>query len=340
MSYTIDVYREKLKPVYNLPDFALFVSFFPQLVAGPIERAINLLPQISRPRKISADQVNAAIFLILWGYFKKVVVADNMGIIADSIFNNYTSYRGFDLMLGIVAFSLQIYGDFSGYSDIARGLAKLMGFELMVNFRLPYFAVNPSDFWNRWHISLSTWLRDYLYIPLGGNRKGKGKTYRNLGLTMLLGGLWHGAAWNFIIWGIYHGLILSLYRFLGFVKLPSVMRGMKLKSVTLRWSAMLIMLILTLLGWLIFRVESMEQFRYFIKYLYPRTSEETINFFKLILYYSSPMLILQIFQHWKKDLLVLLRLPLPLVIIVYVLMLLTIFIFGAEAGNEFIYFQF
>ncbi len=172
LSYSIDVYRQKMSAVRNGIDFALFVSFFPQLVAGPIERASTFLPQIQSPRTLRADQINAGLFLILWGYFKKLVVADSLGNVAATVFEEYTSYQGLDIVIGTLAFTLQIYGDFSGYSDIARGLAKLMGFELMINFKLPYFAANPSDFWARWHISLSTWFRDYVYIPLGGNRAG------------------------------------------------------------------------------------------------------------------------------------------------------------------------
>lgn len=340
MSYTIDIYRKKLKPSKDFIDFALFVSFFPQLVAGPIERAVNLLPQISKSRLIKKEQIYAGIFLILWGYFKKVVIADNMGLLADRIFNNYESFHGIDLYIGVIAFSIQIYGDFSGYSDIARGIAKLFGFDLMVNFRLPYFAINPSDFWNRWHISLSSWLRDYLYISLGGNRKGKLKTYRNLGLTMLLGGLWHGASWNFILWGAFHGLILIFYRYIGFMRLPDSMRGMKFKAVFKRWGSMIIMLMLTLFGWLIFRVDSMDQFAYFLKYMYIRPSGFTHEFFKLLFWFSLPLIIMQIFQHIKKDLLVALRLPNIILIVLFILMLLTIFIFGAQEASEFIYFQF
>jgi len=155
--------------------------------------------------------VNAAVFLLLWGYFKKMVVADNCAHVANEVFGSYERYQGLDLLCGMLAFTVQIYADFSGYTDIARGLAKLMGFELMVNFRLPYFASSPQEFWQRWHISLSTWLRDYLYVPLGDNRKGPLATYRNLALTMLLGGLWHGAAWNYVLWGAYHGALLILY---------------------------------------------------------------------------------------------------------------------------------
>ncbi|MCF8381632.1 MAG: MBOAT family protein [Bacteroidales bacterium] len=340
MSYTIDIFRRKLKPTRNFIDFALFVSFFPQLVAGPIERAVNLLPQISKARNIKKEQIYAGIFLILWGYFKKVVIADNMGILADRIFNNYESFHGLDLYIGIIAFSIQIYGDFSGYSDIARGIAKVLGFDLMLNFRLPYFAVNPSDFWNRWHISLSSWLRDYLYISLGGNRKGKLKTYRNLGLTMLLGGLWHGASWNFVLWGAFHGLILIFYRFFGFVSLPESWRGMNFNSVIKRWGSMFLMLMLTLFGWLIFRVDSMDQFAYFIKYMYLKPSDLSYEFFKLLFWFTLPLAVMQIFQHIKKDLLIVLRLPFGIILILYSLMLIAIFVYGAQVASEFIYFQF
>lgn len=211
MSYVIDVYRKKLEPAKNLIDFALYVSFFPQLVAGPIERAEHLLPQIQNPRRMSKGKFLEGLHLSFWGLFKKVVIADNMAQIADYVFMPGQVLPGWVTLIGIYAFAFQIYGDFSGYSDIARGTAKMMGFELMVNFRQPYLAANPSDFWKRWHISLSTWLRDYLYIPLGGSRHGTWQTYRNLAITMLLGGLWHGASWMFVVWGGYHALLLILY---------------------------------------------------------------------------------------------------------------------------------
>lgn len=214
LSYTIDVYRGALRPVRRFDDFALYVSFFPQLVAGPIERAETLLPQIVRPRRFDLAQISDGLWLILLGFVKKLVIADRLGQIADLGFT--TDRPAFGLLpavVFVVAFAFQIYGDFSGYSDIARGVAKLMGFELMVNFRKPYLVADPSAFWRHWHISLSTWLRDYLYIPLGGNRGGEAKTYRNLMVTMLLGGLWHGAGWAFVIWGLYHGTLLAAHRF-------------------------------------------------------------------------------------------------------------------------------
>jgi alginate O-acetyltransferase complex protein AlgI len=213
LSYTIDVYRGRTKAVRNLLDFALYVSFFPQLVAGPIERSDHLIPQILNPRRLQPGDFAAGFYLVLIGLFRKVVIADNMAAIADAVFSRPTDHlTGTECLMGLYAFALQIYCDFSGYSSIAQGIARWMGVRLMDNFRMPYLATSPSDFWHRWHISLSTWLRDYLYIPLGGNRSGNFKTYRNLMLTMTIGGLWHGANWTFICWGLYHGLLLCLWR--------------------------------------------------------------------------------------------------------------------------------
>src|SRR5882724_4541117 len=203
MSYTIDVYRREIRATRSLLDFAVFVAFFPHMVAGPIQRAANLLYQVARPRRLTRAAFVSGGWLIVWGLWKKIVIADNLARIVDPIFAGSATVAALPAYLGAVAFAFQIYCDFSAYSDIARGVARLLGFELMLNFNLPYFATNPSDFWRRWHISLSNWLRDYLYIPLGGSRGGEARTYRNLGLTMLLGGLWHGAAWNYIWWGAY-----------------------------------------------------------------------------------------------------------------------------------------
>lgn len=213
LSYTIDVYRGRLSPEQHFLRFALFVAFFPQLIAGPIERASRLLPQIrGLPRSMSNIAWGEAGALIARGLFRKVVIADGVAPIVNQVFGAPERWNVVTVIMGIVAFSLQIYGDFSGYTDIARGVAKLFGIDLMENFRAPYFSRGFSEFWRRWHISLSTWLRDYLYIPLGGNRGTSGETYRNLMITMLLGGLWHGAAWGFVVWGGLHGLYLALER--------------------------------------------------------------------------------------------------------------------------------
>jgi len=210
MSYSIDIYRRQIKPTKDFVAFATFVSMFPQLVAGPIERASNLIPQILNKRVWSHKRFKEGLFQIAVGFFRKVVVADNIGALIDDVYNMPEMFNSSNIIMAVVLYSFQIYYDFSGYSDIAIGTAKLLGFDFKQNFNLPYFASSITEFWRRWHISLSTWLRDYLYIPLGGNRKGIIKQYRNLFITMFLGGLWHGSSWNFVIWGSLHGLLLAL----------------------------------------------------------------------------------------------------------------------------------
>lgn len=204
MSYVFDIYREKQKPVSNFVDYAVFVSFFPLLVAGPIERANHLLPQVQKSRFFNYTQAVEGCRLILWGLFKKIVIADSLAGIVDNIFDHYTDHSGASLVVGAIAFSFQIYGDFSGYSDIALGTAKLFGFELLSNFKFPYFSRDIAEFWRRWHISLSSWFKDYLYIPLGGSKEGKLKAVRNTFIIFLVSGFWHGANWNFIAWGFVH----------------------------------------------------------------------------------------------------------------------------------------
>lgn len=213
MAYVIDVWRGEHPVETNLIRFLAFKAFFPQLIAGPIERANHLLVQFARPRTLTADGAAQAIWLLIYGYTLKIAVADALAPIVDSVFVANQPF-GFSVILGTIAFGLQIYADFYGYSLIAKGLALLLGFELIWNFRFPYWASSPSDFWRRWHISLSRWLRDYLYIPLGGNRSHRLKTIRNLYVTMLLGGLWHGASWNFVLWGFLHGTALAATRYL------------------------------------------------------------------------------------------------------------------------------
>mgnify|MGYP005622661149 CR=1 FL=1 len=210
LSYSIDIYRGKLKPTNDFVAFATFVSFFPQLVAGPIERASHLLPQIIKKRIFKYNDFKSGILQIFVGLVRKVIVADAIGGYISSSMSNPWMYNGTTLAISIALFSFQIYCDFAGYSDIAIGTAKLFGIKLNANFKLPYFSTSITEFWRRWHISLSSWLRDYLYIPLGGNRGGTFKLYRNLLLTMLIGGLWHGSAWTFVIWGGLHGIVLSI----------------------------------------------------------------------------------------------------------------------------------
>jgi alginate O-acetyltransferase complex protein AlgI len=264
MSYSIDIYRGNLKPIRNFADYMLFVLYFPQLVAGPIARASLLIPQVCHPRILSYEKINNGITLIIWGFFKKMVIADNLAPVVNQAFggtNQVIIPSGMECLIGIYAFAFQIYCDFSGYTDIARGLAKMMGFELSTNFNLPYLATCPPDFWKRWHISLSSWLKDYLYIPLGGNRFGNWITFRNLLLTMILGGLWHGAAWNFIIWGTYHGLILVFHRIWFELKNND---SPKTFVIVKQFFAIIGMFHLTCLGWLFFRSNSISQILGFI----------------------------------------------------------------------------
>ncbi|MBW2619227.1 MAG: MBOAT family protein, partial [Deltaproteobacteria bacterium] len=250
LSYTIDLYRGRIEACDDPFDFALFVGFFPQLVAGPIVRAAHLLPQFKARRNLSWDQAASGGRQFVLGFFKKVFIADRIAFGVDVVFENPAAFGPAAVWLAVLGFAVQIYCDFSGYSDMAIGAARMMGYDLPVNFRLPYLAVSPRDFWRRWHITLSTWLRDYLYIPLGGNRKGRGRTYLNLMLTMLLGGLWHGAGLTFVFWGAWHGLALAGDRFLRSVTdKEEAGRAGKV----LGW---LVTLLIVLVGWVFFRAES------------------------------------------------------------------------------------
>jgi len=218
LSYTIDIYRKEIKSASNFIAFFTFVAFFPQLVAGPIERAKRLLPQFQKARKFDYQVASNGSKLILIGFFKKMVVADNAARLVDMVYNDPSSYTGFPMLVATILFAFQIYCDFSGYSDIAVGTAKLMGFELINNFNKPYFATSITDFWRRWHISLSTWFRDYVYIPLGGNRTGRLKTFINILTTFIISGLWHGANWTFVVWGAIHGIMLIINRLINDLK--------------------------------------------------------------------------------------------------------------------------
>ena len=251
LSYTIDIYREQSKPVDSFAVFATYVAFFPQLMAGPIERAARLLPQFLERAVWNSERFRSGLVLIVTGYFKKVYVGDNCGLVAAHAFQPGTELNGWWAILGVLAFAFQIYGDFGGYSDIARGSARLLGVELTQNFRFPYFATSPSDFWRRWHVSLSSWFRDYIYIPLGGNRGGRGRMARNLMITMVLASLWHGAGWMCLLWGFYHGAILVLWR-----READAANVSRLRRC---WKIMG-MFGLTLFGWALFRCGDIGQF--------------------------------------------------------------------------------
>lgn len=249
LSYTIDVYRRELEPTKSFMDFLFFVSFFPQLVAGPIVRASDFIPQIYEKLKLTKEDFNRALFLIIGGLLKKAVISDYISSnFVDRVFDAPNSYTAFENLMASYGYAIQIYCDFSGYSDIAIGLALLMGFWLPDNFRTPYQSRSITEFWRRWHISLSSWLRDYLYISMGGNRKGKIRTYFNLFMTMLLGGLWHGASWKFVVWGVLHGLALVVEKFFGqFIKLP--------KNVFVRTVQVILTFHFVVFCWLFFRAK-------------------------------------------------------------------------------------
>jgi len=344
MSYTLDIYRGQLKATRKFLDFATFVAFFPQLVAGPIERASHLLPQVLNKRKLRLDWIWEGCYLIFWGLFLKVFVADNLAKLVDPVFSSPGPYNGPQVLLALYAFAFQIFGDFAGYSNIARGLGRLMGFDIMVNFNLPYFATNPSDFWSRWHISLSSWLRDYLYIPLGGNRRGTFMTYRNLALTMLLGGLWHGAAWTFVVWGAYQGLLLIGHRLMQ----PLLRKIPAPKNVIVRrvWFIVRVVFFfhLVCVGWLLFRAQSMRQVGQMLYSLtagfkvLPETGLKTT--LGMILFIIGVMGVIQVFQFVKKDFLCVLKAPALVRAGVYIVIFYLLAIYGVTGSHEFIYFQF
>ena len=253
ISYVIEIHQRHLVADTKFRHYALFIAYFPKLVAGPIERPAVLIPQIRRPRALDEDGMTRGMFLVLLGLFKKIVIADGIAPTADSLFNTAGTPGAWTIILGCYAFALQIYCDFSGYTDIARGVSKMFGIELSQNFRFPYFSSDPSEFWGRWHMSLSSWLRDYLYIPIGGNRLGVVRTKVNLMITMLLGGLWHGAAWNFILWGGYQGALLVVNQALPQVKLSGWWQRVA------RVAATLVFFQFVCYGWLLFRARSFEQ---------------------------------------------------------------------------------
>jgi len=265
LAYIIDVKRGLVTPERNLIRFSAFVAFFPQLVAGPIERANSLLSQFYQKRVVRRDNLTTGSLLFLWGMFEKTFVADNLASLSALSFNEPGRQNSGVLMVGLLAFAFQILCDFSGYSNMARGLARVLGIELMVNFNVPYISRSPSDFWARWHISLSSWLRDYLYIPLGGNRGSSIITYRNLFLTMLLGGLWHGASWTFVAWGAFHGSILIIYRLMRVDQLLNHEYKSRATKLSIDLFFAFTMFGLTLFGWLLFRAKSMYQVLLYIE---------------------------------------------------------------------------
>lgn len=332
MSYVVDVYRRQMPACRNLVQFLAYVSFFPQLVAGPIERGTNLLPQFARTLKITAADLEAGFGLVVWGLFKKVVAADNLAPLVELVYQHATP-SGPMVVMGTVAFGLQIYCDFSGYSDIARGLARFLGFELMLNFNLPYFATSLREFWHRWHISLSTWLRDYLYVPLGGSRKGPGRTYLNLGVTMLLGGLWHGAALTFVLWGVWHGAGLIVNRW--WEKHRPWTRPLP------AWLGWVGTQAFVFFGWMLFRANSIDQVIEFTRALTVWGLPSWWRPYLVNLAVLTAPLLLVEFSQWRSGRLSRpINLPLWSRAAVQAAMLLVVIAFWEPEAAPFIYFQF
>ncbi|GDX83734.1 hypothetical protein LBMAG42_55450 [Deltaproteobacteria bacterium] len=325
IGYAVDVYRRELPPVRNYFDFLLFITFFPHMVAGPIQRSALLLPQLNPMRRPTGEQLATAAWLLAWGYFKKEVVADNLIPVVSRGFDE-ASPGGFAVILAGYAFTWQIYCDFSGYSDIARGLGKLFGVELLENFQRPFFAQSPSELWRRWHVSLSQWLRDYLYIPLGGNRV---RPNLNLMMTMVLGGLWHGANWTYLLWGAWHGAALVLGRLLPRPRFPG-------------WILAIATFHVTMIGFVFFRAPSLSALGSLAANLAQGIQLQGSDRAHLSLFVAlvSSVLLVELVQERKHDTFVTLRWPRPVQAALYGLLTLAIVALGATYATQFIYFQF
>jgi D-alanyl-lipoteichoic acid acyltransferase DltB (MBOAT superfamily) len=343
LSYSIDVYRGKLEPTKDIVQFFAFVGFFPQLLAGPIERATNLLPQFGKPRSFDYDTGVDGMRQILWGLFKKMVIADNCAVYVDRVFSDYQAQSGSTLLLAAVFFAFQIYGDFSGYSDMAIGVGKLFGFRTKRNFSVPYFSRDIAEFWRRWHISLTTWFRDYVYIPLGGSRCSKAKIARNTFVIFLLSGLWHGANWTYIAWGAYHALLFLPLILLGKNRKyrDSVADGRFFPSLK-EAGQMLLTFFLATLGWIIFRADSIVQACNYMRgicssSLFSHPDASGVTGFSLAI---CVMLLVEWFQRSKEHGLDLSGIKTGAVrYAAYLAVLFMTFALGGHAVN-FIYFQF
>lgn len=350
MSYTIDIYRGQFQPRRDLIEYLTFVSFFPQLVAGPIERARDLLPQFGQRRMFSHDAAVAGCRLIVWGLLKKMVLADNLAPFAEAAFSNPQTATSAELVFGTICFAFQIYGDFSGYSDIAAGIAGIFGIRLSRNFAYPYFSQSVTEFWRRWHISLSTWFRDYVFIPLGGSRARNSRAAANVIATMTISGLWHGAAWHFVIWGLFHGALIAVNHVTRRSRppIPEIPGGPGLVPTPMILVRMAITFAIVCAGWVLFRAESMPE----ASYIYVRIAGGVLdpsfygNLLALMIQQLPSVLLLVLFVgvewfgrfEWNP-------LPLPRESIMmrwglYTVVVWVLVLFGTQHGGEFIYFQF
>jgi D-alanyl-lipoteichoic acid acyltransferase DltB (MBOAT superfamily) len=346
LSYVIDIFYNRIKAEKNFIDYAVFVSFFPLLVAGPIERATHLLPQIKKKRNFDYNQAINGLRQILWGLFKKVVIADNCAEYANLIFNNSSDYSGSTLVLGALFFTFQIYGDFSGYSDIALGTARLFGIELLRNFAFPYFSRDIAEFWRRWHISLSSWFRDYLYIPLGGSKGGNWMRIRNTFIIFLVSGFWHGANWTFIVWGLLNALFImpSIIMKTNRNNLETVAQGQLLPSVRELFQ-MIITFTMTVFAWIFFRAESVTHAFDYILGIFK--NPHTFLIFNTYWEYRIIIILIVIFMivEWigREDQFAIQKIGMswsrPMRYVIYYVIILAIFWFGGKE-QQFIYFQF
>ncbi|MBC5772967.1 MBOAT family protein [Pontibacter sp. KCTC 32443] len=358
MSYSIDVYHGRIKAEKHLGIFALFITFFPQLVAGPIERAENLLGQLRSSFDFDYGRVVAGLRRMAWGFFKKIVIADNLALLVNQVYNNPTDYEGITLILATVFFAFQIYCDFSGYSDIAIGAAQVMGYNLMENFRRPYFSKSIAEFWSRWHISLSSWFRDYLYIPLGGNRVVKWRWYYNLFITFMVSGLWHGANWTFIVWGALHGFYL-VFALVTAKQRNALAQAIGLTNYPLlyKWVQVLSVFVLVCFSWIFFRANSLSDALYIIKYSFVGLGnfsqvfagvnldhilfmEQGAKVFAVSVIAILVMETVHLIQRNGSVSQLILQRPAVIRWSVYYIALIAVLLFGQFGNQEFIYFQF
>ena len=345
LSYTIDVYRGSIKPTRDIVDFFAYISFFPQLVAGPIERATNLLPQFQRPRQFDYAKAVDGCRQMLWGFFKKMVIADNCAAAVNEYWEQYQTMPGVSLFILGVLFTFQIYCDFSGYSDIAIGCARLFGFNLMRNFNYPYFSRSIPEFWRRWHISLTTWFRDYIYFPLGGSRCDKWKIIRNVFIVWGISGLWHGANWTFVCWGLYHATLLAIYNLLGVnTKYKNIVAHGRLLPSIKEFLQMSLTFFLAVIGWIIFRAESMTQAVGYISSMFTnKLFDSSALYGKALVLTCVALLIIEWLQREKQHAL---QFPDNCIfnkeivrLFIYVILVSLIIIYTGEI-QTFIYFQF
>lgn len=337
LGYSIDVYRGTTPVERDFPTYALFVSFFPQLVAGPIERSNNLLPQFKQEHHFDYDTVMAGVKLMVWGYFLKLIVADRCGLYVDAVFNNLEMHNGGSYLVASLLFPFQIYGDFAGYSLIAIGVARVLGFRLMENFRRPYFACSVGEFWQRWHISLSTWFKDYVYIPLGGNRVGKLRNYFNLLVTFVVSGIWHGANWTFLCWGALHGILLCIERALGISK--------KKYSGAKRFLHWAVTFVLICFSWILFRANNLPDAVTAITGIFTNFGKPVINFamfteITLSMFAVGILFLKELCEEFTITPLLSLSRK-PIFTYAYIILMIAAFLlFGVLGGDQFIYFQF